>query len=350
LLATETSAQQVFARVAHETGLLGETYQKRRSSAILIEALCGIRSERLEHTHLVLAARFPDYKPDVLMRALQERKTLVRTWGVRGVLQTVPTSQLGLYLSAASISAPRWQRFLDARSSLATPARLRLLKRLCPEVISREALREAIPDGNTRLFMLREAAQAGYIVWRDGDGPQATFAWTKDWLNRAVHPERLYHKLVGRFLTSYGPVSAADLAGWLGVTVAAARRLMAKHLVEEVNVEGEEAPSFMKPSDLEALVGTRKSKARGMAIVPPGDPFLLAYKTRYGVAQTDREETGIVFCDGRPEATWTLSREGAVLTSLDRGHRTKIRKGVEQVLARAGINVPVKEVPRPETD
>ena len=122
LLATEVSSQQVFTRVAHETGLLGDNYQKRRSPTLLTAALCGIRSERLDHTHLVLAARFPDYTPEVLLRALGERRTLVRTWGVRGVLQTIPTSQLSLYLGAAGITAPRWRRFLDARSSL-PPAR-----------------------------------------------------------------------------------------------------------------------------------------------------------------------------------------------------------------------------------
>lgn len=348
MLATETSSQHVFARIAHETGLLGDTYQKRRSPTILITALCGIRSDRLDHTHLVLAARFPDYKPDVLMRALQERKTLVRTWGVRGALQTVPTVQLGLYLAAAGLTAPRWRRFLDARSNLSTPARLRLLKRLCPEVISREALREAIPDGTTRLFMLREAAQAGHIVWQDGDGAQSTFAWTEDWLDKTVEPEREYHDLVSRYLTSYGPVSAADLAAWLGVTVAAARRLMAKHLVEEVQVEGEDTPTFMKPDDLAALVKTRKSAAKGLVVVPPGDPFIIAYKTRYDVEDANRDETGLVFQDGRHVATWTMDREAAHVTHRDGGNTARILKAVQQLLNRAGIDIPAQDAPPAE--
>lgn len=345
MLATETSAQQVFARVAHETGLLGDSYLKRRSPTILITALGGIRSDRLDHTHLVLAARFPDYKPDVLMRALQERKTLVRTWGVRGVLQTVPTSHLGLYLAAAGLTAPRWRRFLDARSNLATTARLRLLKRLCPEVISRDALREAIPDGTTRLFMLREAAQAGHIVWQDGDAAQSTFAWTEDWLGKTVEPEREYHDLVSRYLASYGPVGAADLAAWLGVTVAAARRLMAKHLVEEVQVEGEDTGTFMRPEDLPALVRTRKSAAKGLVVVPPGDPFMIAYKTRYDVDPASREETGLVFLDGRPVATWTMDRGAASIAFRDGDQHVRIRKAVQQVLARAGLDVTAQDAP-----
>jgi len=339
LLATEVSSQQVFTRVAHETGLLGDNYQKRRSPTLLAGALCGIRSERIDHTHLVLAARFPDYTPEVLLRALGERRTLVRTWGVRGVLQTIPTSQLSLYLAAAGITAPRWRRFLDARSNLATPARLRLLKRLCPEVISREGLREAIPDATTRLFMLREAAQAGHILWRDGDGQQASFIWAGPWLGKTIEPDREYHELVGRYLTSYGPVAAADLASWLGVTVAAARRLMAKHLVEEVAVEGEPDSTFMKRDDLDALVKTRKSKARGLAIVPPGDPFRLAYKTRYIGSETeDPEDIGLVFLDGRLIGRWSLNRDAARLLEVEEESRSKVEKAIQQVINRAGLD------------
>jgi hypothetical protein len=337
LLAIETSAQQVFARTALETGLIAESPKKRKVLAAVFAALGGLRSERLEQAHLVLAARYPDYRPESLMRALQERRTLVRTWGVRGELQILPTSQLGLFLAASAISAPRWRRFLDARSNLATPARLRLLKRLCPETISRDALRDAFPDPTTRLFMLREAAQAGLIVWKDGDGAQSTFAWTQSWLGREIEPERDLTELVGRYLTSFGPLGAPDLAAWLGVTVAAARTLMAKHRVEEVHVEGEETPTFMKPEDLESLIQTRKSLARGYVVVPAGDPILSAYRFRYQRPEGEESDQGLVFLDGRPVAAWTLDQDRIDVRELDGLQHPKARKAVLQVVHRAGI-------------
>ena len=337
MLATEISAQQVLARISFETGLLPDTAKKRKPLPVVVGALGGIRGERLDQAHLALATRDPDYKPESLLRALQERRTLVRTWGVRGGLQILPTSQLGLYLAAAALTAPRWRRFLDARSSLGTPARLRLLKRLCPETLSRDALRDAIPDATTRLFMLREAAQAGQIVWKDGDGPQVSFAWTQGWLGREVEPERILTDLVGRYLTSFGPVGTADLAGWLGVTVAAARLLMAKHLVEEVHVEGEDTPTFMKREDLEALQQTRKSLIRGFTVLPPGDPVLLAYKSRYHVGEGDGEDTGVVFLDGRLVASWTLDQDRIHVSELNGEHHAKSKKAVQQVVARAGL-------------
>jgi len=337
VLAIETSAQQVFTRTALETGLLAETPKKRKVLAAVLAAIGGIRSERLEQAHLVLAARYPDYRPESLLRALQERRTLVRTWGVRGEFQILPTSQLGLYLAAAAISAPRWRRFLDARSNLATPARLRLLKRLCPETVSRDGLRDAFPDPTTRLFLLREAAQAGLIVWKDGDGAQSTFAWTQSWLGREIEPERDLTELVGRYLTSYGPVAAQDLAGWLGVTVAAARSLMAKHRVEEVHVEGEETPTFMKPEDLESLVQTRKSLARGYVVVPAGDPMLYAYRSRYQMPESENSDQGLVFLDGRSVAAWTLDQQRIKVRELDGTPHPKARKAVLSVVHRAGL-------------
>ena len=201
-----------FARTAHRTGLLGDTFHKKRTPDGLVEAVGGIRRDKAEPAHLALAARLPNYQPDLLQKALQERKSVLRTWGVRGQLQVIPRTQASLYLAGAGITAPRWMRFLEARSNLSTTARLRLLKRLCPEVLSRDALRDAIADSNTRLFMLREAAQDGYIVWRDGDGPQSSFVWTKEWLGKKIERIHDYTDLVGAYIDSYGPVGAPDLA------------------------------------------------------------------------------------------------------------------------------------------
>ncbi len=161
----QVSPIQVFARVGVETGLLGEQYHRKRSLAPLVEALGGVRGDRMEVAHRIFAARLPKYRPDQLLKALQERKTLVRAWGPRGALQIVPTLDLRLYLAAAASTAGRWKKFLDARSNLTTPARLRLLRRICPEVVTRDALREAFPKGEIRervgpyaLFYLPAAA------------------------------------------------------------------------------------------------------------------------------------------------------------------------------------------------
>jgi len=337
------SPPQMFARTAHETGLLGDEYHHRKSPAPLVSVLGGVRCDRIEQAHLALAARLPDYTPDFLLKALQDKHTVVRTWGVRGALQVVPTAELGTYLAAAGVTAPRWRRFLDARSNLNPPARLRLLKRLCPHEISRDALRDAIPDATTRLFMLREAAQGGHIVWKDGDGQQAVFAWAKEYLGKVVEAEREYHGLVGRYLTSYGPCEAADLAAWLGVTVAAARRLMAKHRVDEVQIEGDVNPTFMKGRDLEELVHFRKSRTRGTVVVPPGDPLLHAYKIRYHLGEGGGEDTGLVLIDSRPAASWTLTREGAQVSFLDGNGHARVLKAVDGVVRRAGIEAEVHE-------
>ncbi len=337
------SPLQMFARTAHETGLLGDEFHNRKSPAPLVSALGGIRCDRMEQAHLALAARLPDYTPEYLLKALQDRHTVVRTWGVRGALQIVPTSELSVYLAAAGISAPRWRRFLDTRSNLTPAARLRLLKRLCPHDISRDGLRDAIPDATTRLFMLREAAQAGQIVWKEGDGQQVVFTWAKEYLGKVVEADRDYHALVGRYLSSYGPCEASDLAAWLGVTVAAARRLMAKHRVDEVQIEGDPLNTFMKPRDLEEMIHFRKSRTRGLVVIPPGDPLLFAYKTRYHPAEVVGEDIGLVYVDSRPTATWTLSRNEARVNFLDDTGHTRILKAVDALIRRAGITASVEE-------
>jgi hypothetical protein len=337
LLATVVSAQQVFARIALETGLLADPSSKRKTVPALAAAVCGFRAERMEEAHLALSARLPEYEPDQLQRALLERRSVVRTWGVRGVLQILPTPQLGEFLAASALVAPRWRRALESRSNLTTAARTRLLKRLGPEVLGRDVLRDAIPDATTRHFMLREAAQHGLLVAQEGEGQQTSYVWTAAWLGREVEPERDVHALVGRYLTAFGPVGAPDLANWLGVTVASARTLMAKHRVEEVQVEGEDVPTFMRPDDLEALVRTRKTQARGVVVIPPGDPVLAASRTRFRGGLADAENTGFGCLDGRPVLAWTLHRGSLIFQPLDGEPHHRIRKAVEHVVERAGI-------------
>ena len=190
--------------------------------------------------------------------------------------------------------------------------------------------------------MLREAAQAGHIVWKEGDGQQIVFAWTKDWLGHKLETSHDYQSLVKSYLHTYGPVEAADLAAWLGVTVAAARKLMAKHLVEEVEVEGEGAPTFMKREDLDDLLATRKSKAKGLVVVPPGDPFLIAYKTRFRPGGEGAEDEGAVLVDGRTVAGWSLIRGAVTVRVLDETHHRRAEKAVRDLIERAGVEAEVQ--------
>jgi hypothetical protein len=315
---------------------MGDTFHGKRSLAPLASALTGIRGERMEQVHLTLAARFPDYSVATPLKELQERHTLVRTWGVRGLLQVVSTPELPLYLGAAGAS-PRWKRFLESRSPLGPQARLRLLKRLCPKEISRDKLREAFPDASTRQFVLRESAQAGHIVWSGGDGAAARFGWTKDVLGKVVEPQRNYQELVARYLTTYGPLTAADLSFWLGVTVAAARQIMAKHRVAEVQVEGESTPYFIHPAGLDALVATRKRDQRGFVVIAPGDPLVTAYKTRWRENE-DSGDMGLAFEDGRLVARWSLGRADAKIEPIDPELTKKVHKAVRSLLERAGVN------------
>jgi hypothetical protein len=251
----------------------------------------------------------------------------------------VDTEELPIFLGAAAPTALRWQRFLNARTNLAAPARLRLLRRLCPETVSRDALREGFPDASMRMFLIKESAAAGHLVWKEGDGPQATFVWTEAWLGKAVEPVRDIHDLVAGFMESFGPVEAPDVAAWFGVTVAAARRLMSKHRVEEVQVEGLSSPLFIRAEDAEGLRFTRKSQAKGLVVVPPGDPLRLAHRSRFGLAAVDdgaAENEGAAILDGAPVAAWTWGRGELSVRFTAGAPEKRILKEIHDLLDRAG--------------
>ena len=334
--AQPVSQQRAFARTMVRTGLQGDAYVSKRSLAPLLSALCGIRGDTLDQAHLALAARLPKYKPKSLLRELQERHTLARTWGARGVMQILPTNELPQYLAAAGAS-PRWRRFLESRSNLSPQARLRLLQRLGKEEIKREALKGAFPDSSMRQFVLREAAQAGHILWKDGEGTSMVFAWTKPILGKNPQPDRDFRGLINQYISTYGPLRAADLGAWAGVTVAAARQLMAKSKVKELIVEGDDTPSFLTESDMDELMATRRRSAKGLIIVPPGDPLVMAYKTRWRPGGDDTPY-GVAFRDGNLAARWNIHRGEITLEALEEGERKAVTSGIDDIVARAEVS------------
>ena len=142
------------------------------------------------------------------------------------------------------------------------------------------------------------------------------------------------------------PVTQADLDRWgLDPTAAQARAIrsiargMTPDRPAEIQVEGEALVSFIPVEEVEDLLRIRKSQTRGLVVIPPGDPFLLAYKSRYQEPTADGSREGVVVQDGRVAATWNVGRTAAPVRFLDGGNRGRILKEIQGVLARAGVGL-----------
>ncbi len=121
--------------------------------------------------------------------------------------------------------------------------------------------------------------------------------------------------LAKRYVRSYGPVSAEDLAWWLGATQGeASRALDSLDGVEAVEVEGVDGQFFIDKRDA-GLIGNA-FKEPSVVFLPRDDPYVKAYYNDerfvprgHDVMTKFGESKRVVLVNGSVRGTWSLEKD-----------------------------------------
>ncbi|HUX21638.1 MAG TPA: crosslink repair DNA glycosylase YcaQ family protein, partial [Spirochaetia bacterium] len=126
--------------------------------------------------------------------------------------------------------------------------------------------------------------------------------------------------LLHRYLHSYGPATAADLAAWSGVRRRDADTIWGRAASEllAVDVEGREAS--LLASDLEVLLQAEVERP-SVRLLPYFDSYILAHAERSYVAPKDRPAvyrpqgwvSAVLLVDGSARGTWTHETKRSLL-------------------------------------
>lgn len=221
--------------------------------------LAGVHAQLQSSATLALAARVRTMTTGALEDALWVRRSLVKTWAMRGTLHLLPAGELptwiaGLgirrhYLSGAWLAAHGITREELRAVIAAVPAALdgRCLtrERLVEEIIAVTGMQRL--GGRLRNGwgdLLKPSAYLGDLCFGRSVGRNVTFVRCDQWLGgwSEVDPDQALRQVLCRYLAAYGPASHEDLARWLGVKPAVGRRLLerlaAEGLAARVDVEG----------------------------------------------------------------------------------------------------------------
>lgn len=151
--------------------------------------------------------------------------------------------------------------------------------------------------------------------------------------------------LARRYIKSYGPVSAGDLAWWLGVTLSeASRAIDALEGVQAVEIEGAPGQYFIDKKD-EPLM--REATAEPSVIfLPKDDPYVKAYyddarfvpegheaMTKFG------ESASVVLINGTVWGTWAIEKDRLTYhcrVAMFEGHPGVLRERLESAALEAG--------------
>ena len=328
--------------------------------------VCAIHAQVQSAAELSLWARVEDISPKDVRDALWRRRTLARTWSIRGTLHLHRSTELPLYAAALSTNrrwwAGAWLRFvgltaaeLDSllkaiRASLTdTPVtREELTEKLGARVGSH--LREQLSSGWGTL--LKPAAFQGSLMSGPPRGQNVTFVrpdrWLKGW--ETVDGEEAMGEVFRRYLRAFGPSGHGEFAAWWGIQPAPARkvRLALEDQLEEVVVERKRL--WARPEDVKEMAKAERSQA--VRLLPNFDAYVMGFRPRDQLHDRRFADrifrkgawiSPVVLIDGRAEGVWGYDRgkRGVEVRvepfrSLSTAHRKALREEADRLGAFLG--------------
>jgi hypothetical protein len=323
-----------------------------RSLIEVARALCGVHAQLASSAELALGARIDGLDRDEVRAALEEERSLVKTWAMRGTLHLLPADDLALYVA---VLAPRWDNPGGAwlRGHGVPEEHFEAIVRLVPRALdgrprTRAELAERLaevggPELRERLLsgwgaLLKPSAHRGNLCFGPSQGRNVTFVRPDRWLSgfRREDPDRAALEVVRRFLAAYGPATADDFGRWIGFRSAQPKRMLAAlgDEVAEVTVDGH--PASLLAADVKAL--QRAKAPSSVRLLPAFDPYVVGTRPREQLvdpahaAKIFRPQgwiSPVVLVDGAGVGTWKHERGRVELEPFGRLSRA-VRQAVDE--------------------
>ena len=294
--------------------------------------MCGLQAQVLSAAWLGVRARSRGIQMTDLDRALNQQRSIARTWLMRGTLHVVAAedlrwllqllgpvfvragatrhAQLGLHDALKSRGVAAIRRILTGAGPL---TRHELLDRLRSQDI------ELDPKTQAPIHLIGLAALQGILCLGPARaGGESTYVLLDDWVPPAPARSResALAELARRYFAAYGPATVEDLAAWSGIPMAEARSAVigARSGLSEVMIQGR--PGLALKKRLSPVSRPAKAEVR---LLPTLDSYLLGYRRRdlaVHLSLQRRLQRGggwlhpVIVVDGRAAGTWSLRRIG----------------------------------------
>jgi len=283
-------------------------------------------------------------------RALNEKRSIVRSWLMRGTLHLVAAEDLRWLVEllgpvfARAFATRHAQLGLD--DDLKTRGVVAIRQILTDGPLARRELVDRLRAHNIALDLKTQAPihliglaalQGVLCIGPEHDG-EATYVLLDDWVPRVRSTPRAtaLGELARRYFAAYGPATVGDLSAWSGIAMAEARSAVtaAKASLAEVTVHGE--PGFALKDRLER---STTSAALDVRLLPAFDTYLLGYRKRDlavpAPLQRRLQRGGgwihpAVVVNGRAVAAWSLRKSGG---------RAELRVEPFDAISRAAVGI-----------
>jgi len=319
---------------------LRRSHLSRRSApsklTAVVSDMCGAHAQIMSTVGLALAARVSRLSQDTLDRAIIEKRTLVKTWAMRGTLHVFAAEDIPLY-AAAQRTRDQYMNPAFLKYFNLVPADVESVLEAIPQALDGTTLtREELADQILRITkrshleerlrsgwgeLLKPAAFRGLLCFGPQDGRSVTFVRPDQWIGhwRDYGTEEALEEAYRRFLSTYGPASRSEAARWMGVRPPQAGRVLKAMSDELVEVDVAGTPRLALAKDLRSLKSA--SPAEGIRLLPSFDQVLVMgaphkeaivdprFAERLYRARIAVWSLPAVLVDGRAAAGWKLERK-----------------------------------------
>jgi uncharacterized protein YcaQ len=306
---------------------LTERAPRRRLQNVVSES-CGIHAQVSSAAELQLWARVDGVTPQHIRDVLWKKRTLARTWCMRGTLHLLTVQDLPLYVAAlrthdrwwkgawlkfVGINETQLRQLLEAiRQSLgARPlTRVELAQKVAKRVGSSAQERMLSNWGE----MLKPAAFHGWLMSGPPRGQNVTFVRPDKWLGewREWDSAGAWREIVRRYLRAYGPATREEFARWWGMQPATAGRILkaSRDDLEEVDVEGHR--SFALATDISGMKKGARPR-HTIRLLPAFDVYVTGSRPKESLVERPFEPrvyrqagwvSPVVVVDGKVAGVW----------------------------------------------
>jgi Winged helix DNA-binding domain len=310
---------------------LGRHHLVRRAAkqdlARVVGEIGGVQAQVMSAAELQTGVRVNCRVEDV-RDALWKRKTLVKTWLMRGTLHLVPAEDLPLFTAAMRTRSMRMRNSWLEYVQLSEPEFLALVEAigeaLNGQVLTREELVEKVARGRPEHIrqvmrsgwgmILKPVARRGLLCFGPSRGQSVTFVRPQQWLSawREVDPNEALLEVARRYLRAYGPATQEDFARWWGHWSGVGKAAWSGLGDELVPVAVAGRRADLLASDAERIAKQRT--AESVQLLPAFDPYLMGHSSRdhiveaanlSKVSRTAGWISAVVLVDGQVAGTWT---------------------------------------------
>jgi hypothetical protein len=301
-----------------------------------VHDLCGVHAQVQSSAELQVWARVEGARREDVREALWERRTLVRTWCLRGTLHLLTAEDLPLFVAALR-THDRWWKGAWLRMIGFGAEDLRAIldaihDSLGARPMTREQLAGAVaarvgPEARRRMLsgwgeMLKPAAFEGSLIAGPPRGKQVTFVRPDRWLGgwREPSADEAWPGIVRRYLGAYGPASREDFARWWGMQPPAAGRILKASAVDLAQVDMEGYPAFALADDVAEIRSAKLSAS--VRLLPAFDVYMAGMRPKSSLVDPRFEDrvfraagwiSPVVLVKGMVAGVWRHERTGKAL-------------------------------------